>query len=138
MFISNIGNSNMVISEGLVRPIKNFTDLDIWQKSHLLTLLVYKLVTKFPKEERYALSDQIRRAVVSIESNIAEGFSRYGKLEKRQFYAIARGSLTEVQCQAMIARDLHFIQTTDYEEIEALVVVINKMFTSILKRIQSW
>ena len=118
--------------------IKNFTDLDIWKRSHELTLLVYRLVAQFPKDERYALSDQIRRATVSIESNIAEGFSRYGKLEKRQFYSIARGSLTEVECQLLIAKDLKFIMQDQFDSAQGLIIEISKMFVSILKRIQSW
>lgn len=128
----------MVISERQVVKINSFTDLEIWKKSHALTLMIYKLVAQFPKDERYALSDQIRRAVVSIESNIAEGFSRYGKLEKRQFYSIARGSLTEVQCQSLIAKDLGFITQSQFTCLDGTMVEIGKMFTSILKRIQSW
>ena len=128
----------MVISEGQIKAIRNFTDLDIWKKSHQLTLLIYVIVSQFPKDERFALSDQIRRAVVSIESNIAEGFSRLGKLEKRQFYSVARGSLTEVQCQTLIAKDLGFVNVEQFNQAQDLIVDINKMFTSILKRIQTW
>lgn len=118
--------------------ISNFTDLDIWKRAHELTMVVYKLVGQFPASERYALSDQLRRAVVSIESNIAEGFARYGKLEKRQFYYIARGSLSEVNCQLIIARDLGFLSQLQYDQANTLIVDTGRMFTAIIKRIQTW
>lgn len=78
------------------RKIKSFTDLTVWKEAHELVLLIYSLTKDFPKEELFGLVTQIRRAVVSITSNIAEGFSRNSYKEKAQFYAMALGSLTEV------------------------------------------
>lgn len=69
--------------------IRSFTDLEAWKEGHKLVLAVYKVTKKFPKEEKYALTDQMRRCAVSITSNIAEGFSRQGKKEKIQFYFTA-------------------------------------------------
>ena len=76
--------------------IKSFTDLIAWQEAHKLALIVYKTTKKFPENEKFGLVSQMRRSAVSITSNIAEGFSRVSKKEKLQFYAIARGSLTEL------------------------------------------
>ena len=74
------------------KKIKSFTDLDTWKEGHKLVLLIYESTKSFPKEERFALTDQIRRAAVSITSNIAEGFSRQSLREKIQFYSISKGS----------------------------------------------
>lgn len=95
--------------------IREFTDLLAWQEGHKLVLLVYKI--KFPQSELFALSDQIRRAVVSITSNIAEGFGRQTIKEKVQFYYQAHGSLTEVKNQIFIARDLGYLKDEEYLKI---------------------
>ena len=89
--------------------IKTFTDLIVWQKGHALVLEIYKITSFFPKEELYGLTSQIKRAIISVTSNIAEGFVRYSKKEKVQFYYVSLGSITEVQNHLIIARDLHFI-----------------------------
>jgi len=74
------------------KKIKSFTDLNAWREAHKLALIVYKITKDFPKEEMFGLTSQMRRAVVSITSNIAEGFSRQSYSEKVQFYSIAQGS----------------------------------------------
>lgn len=114
--------------------IKNFTDLIVWQKGHKLVLLVYKHTATFPKEELFGLTNQLRRAVVSFTSNIAEGFSRTSYKEKAQFYAIALGSLTEVQNQLLIARDLGYITNELFEDLEGLLVELNKMTNGLIKK----
>ena len=91
--------------------IKSFTDLIAWQLGHGLALRVYSLSQNFPKEEQFGLTNQIRRAAVSVSSNIAEGFSRYSQKEKIQFYTLALGSLTEIQSQLLLARDLSYISS---------------------------
>lgn len=75
------------------RKIKSFTDLTVWQKGHEMVLEVYKITRKFPPEEQFGLSSQLRRASVSFTSNIAEGFSRSSYKEKSQFYSMALGRL---------------------------------------------
>lgn len=97
--------------------IQKFTDLEVWKESHKLTLFIYKSSKKFPKEEMFGLTSQIRRAVVSIESNIAEGFSRFHYKDRLKFYYQSRGSASEVQTQAIIARDLEYITETDFKNI---------------------
>lgn len=111
----------------------SFTDLNAWKQAHLLVLEVYKTTKLFPKEEQYSLVDQIRRAAISIVSNIAEGFSRESYKEKVQFYAIARGSLTEVQSQLLVARDLEFMDKKIFDETEYLVISVNKLLSALIK-----
>jgi four helix bundle protein len=83
--------------------IYSFTDLKAWKQGHELVLFVYEITKHFPQNEVFGLTSQMRRAVVSITSNIAEGFSRISNKEKAQFYSIALGSLTEIQNQSYIA-----------------------------------
>ena len=85
--------------------ITSFTKVRAWQEGHKLVLMVYEVTKNFPKEEMFGLVNQLRRAAVSITSNIAEGFSRKTYGEKLQFYCIALGSLTEVQNQILIAKE---------------------------------
>jgi four helix bundle protein len=96
---------------------KSFEDLKTWQLGHQLVLAIYECTKKFPREEVFGLTSQLRRASVSVTSNIAEGFSRRTKKEKQQFYYQANGSLSEIKNQLLIARDLGYIEKRTYEEI---------------------
>ncbi|MFZ1324354.1 MAG: four helix bundle protein [Candidatus Saccharimonadales bacterium] len=87
----------------------NFKDLVVWQKTYEISLLTYEITKEFPKSELFGLVSQMRRAAVSVCSNIAEGFGRFGPKEKDQFYAIAKGSLTELECQYLIAKGIGYI-----------------------------
>jgi four helix bundle protein len=89
-------------------PARSFRDLQIWQKSHALVLDVYRASAKFPKTEQYGLAVQMQRAAVSIPANIAEGFGRSSKLEKRRFLNIAQGSLEELRYYLILAEDLGY------------------------------
>lgn len=115
------------------RKIKNFTDLNAWSEGHKLVLLVYYLTKQFPKDEHFGLTNQLRRAAVSITSNIAEGFSRNSYKEKSQFYSMSLGSLTEVQNQLIIARDLKYITLKQFFSAQELSVVINKLLNGLIK-----
>jgi four helix bundle protein len=90
--------------------IQKFQDLFAWQESHKLVLLVYTISKAFPKGELFALTNQIRRAVVSIPSNIAEGYGRPSGKDRVHFFCIAKGSLLEVERQFFIAKDLGYIK----------------------------
>lgn len=120
------------------QKIKNFTDLFIWQRDHKLVLSVYKITNKFPKEEKYGLSDQIKRAVVSITSNIAEGFGRDKFNDKAHFYTIALGSIYETQNQLMIARDLKYINVGECSVLLSECTDISKMMLVLIKKIRSF
>lgn len=102
----------------------DYKKLNVYIESKRLVTMVYNLLKKFPKEEQYALCDQLRRAVISIPSNIAEGFGRYSSKEQIHFFEIAYGSLREVDCQMDIAHDLAYITETDLAEI---VTQVNKV-----------
>jgi len=87
----------------------SFKDLIVWQKSYELVLEIYKTTGNFPKSEIYGLSQQMRRAAVSIPSNIAEGYGRKHKTEYNQFLSISYGSLLELETQFLLATDLNYI-----------------------------
>jgi len=90
-------------------PAERFEDLIVWQKMHALTLVIYQLTKRFPKEEIFGLSAQMRRAAVSVAANIAEGFSKRGKPDKARFMNVAQGSLEEVRYYFILARDLGYL-----------------------------
>lgn len=116
--------------------IKSFTDLNAWKESHKLALLVYKITEKYPDKETFGLVSQMRRAAVSISSNIAEGFSRGTVKDKYQFYLVGYGSLTELQNQLLLSRDLKFLTTDAFKEAADQTVVVAKLING-LKRIKN-
>lgn len=113
--------------------IQSFTDLLAWKKAHALVIKTYLITKKFPKDELFSLTNQMRRAAVSVTSNIAEGFGRNTAKDKSQFYAIAKGSVFEIQSQYLIARDLEYITKDDYIKIENDCVEIQKIISGLLK-----
>lgn len=115
--------------------IKSFTGLYAWQEGHKLVLAIYKETSKFPKEEKYSITDQIRRAATSVTSNIAEGFSRYGKNEKRQFYRMALGSLTELQNQLLITRDVGYLPKEKFDELAERTVTVSKLTNGLIRSV---
>ena len=113
--------------------IKSFTDLDAWKEGHRLVLMIYKITKNFPKDELFGLTSQIRRCAVSITSNIAEGFSRQSYKEKIQFYSIALGSVTELQNQLLIARDVKYIKQEEFLLIAEKSVKVHKIINGLIK-----
>lgn len=117
--------------------IKSFTDLYVWQEGHKLVLEVYRLTENFPKSENFCLTPQLRRAILSFTSNIAEGFSRNSKKEKVQFYYIALGSLTETQNQLLVAKDLGYINKEKFAELASNTVMLAKMLNGLIRSISN-
>jgi len=113
--------------------IKSFTDLDAWKEGHKLVLMIYSITKDFPKEEMFGLVSQIRRCAVSITSNIAEGFSRWSYKEKSQFYSIALGSVTELQSQLLIARDVGCVANEKFNEIADQAIKVHKIINGLIK-----
>ncbi len=111
----------------------HFEKLEVWQQSRQVVVAVYKLMKKFPAEERYGLCDQLRRAVISVPSNIAEGISRIAVKETIHFLEIAFGSLMEVYCQLQIAVDLEYITEEDFEQIKPLIHSTSNMLNGLHK-----
>ena len=106
---------------------KSFRDLDVWNKAISLTTLVYEFTAEFPKHEIYGLSSQMRRAAVSVPSNIAEGSARGTRRDFRQFVKQAEGSNCELQTQLIIARNLRFGDSTKRSTAESLSIEVGKM-----------
>lgn len=113
--------------------IKSFTDLYTWRAGHKLVVNIYKITKKFPPEEQFGLTSQIRRAAVSFTSNIAEGFGRKSRKEKAQFYSISLGSLIEAQNQLLIARDVGYITKEEFDDLARQTIEISKMTNGLIK-----
>lgn len=113
--------------------ITAFIDLIAWKQGHELVLTIYQITGLFPKSESYALIEQMRRCVVSITSNIAEGFSRRSKKEKSQFYYMALGSTTELHNQLLIARDLNYIDKIQFDTIIQKLIFVHKLINGLIK-----
>jgi four helix bundle protein len=114
--------------------IHTFRDLIAWQKSHALTLDIYKITKEFPKDEIFGLTNQIRRAAVSIVSNIAEGFGRRSAADRTHFYDMARASLHEVQAQLLVARDVGYIGSRVHEELDEASIECHKVLTGLINK----
>ena len=119
------------------QKIRSFTDLKAWQEGHTLVLEVYREIKHFPKDEMFGLSSQMKRASVSITSNIAEGFSRLHSKEKIHFYPISLGSLTELQNQLLVARDLGFVEKSVYSALATRTVNVHKMVIGLIKFVRA-
>ena len=117
--------------------MQDFTKLQVWNKAHSFTIDLYKITSNFPSEERYGLTNQIRRASVSIESNIAEGCGRNGDREFSRFLDIAQGSAYEVRTQLLIARDLEYISSEIFESLNNQIVSVSKMLNSLNQKLQA-
>ena len=120
------------------KKVQSFTDLIAWQEAHKMVLLVYTITREFPKEELFGLTSQLRRAVVSITSNIAEGFSRLSFKEKIQFYTISLGSLTEVENQLIVAKDIGYITKTIFQELHAHIMNTSKLLNGLIKKTKTF
>lgn len=114
----------------------SYRKLKVYKKAQGFVLSVYELIRKFPKEEQYALCDQLRRAAISITSNIAEGTSRSSKKELLHFVEISYGSLMEVQSQLEIAQLLNYITQEDLQEVEIQTVELAKMLSGLRQSLQ--
>ncbi len=117
--------------------MKSFKDLNVWQKSVDLAVFVYKITEKFPNSEIYGITNQMRRAVISISSNLAEGFKRVHKKEKLQFYNIAYGSVAELESQAEVSKKLNFLSEKDYQILMLNITEISKMVNGLVKSLNS-
>ena len=117
--------------------MKDFRDLQVWQKSHQLTLAVYKATGAFPRDELYGLRSQIRRSCASIPANVAEGCGRNGDKELARFLSIAMGSASELEYQILLARDLSFFDKGMYESLASSVIEIKRMLASFILKLRA-
>ncbi|HLB66728.1 MAG TPA: four helix bundle protein [Candidatus Saccharimonadales bacterium] len=116
---------------------KSFTELRAWQEAHKYVLLVYKATDSFPAKESFGLTSQIRRAAVSITSNIAEGFERGSKKELIQFSVIARASLSETQNQLLLAKDLSYLKQADFNKLAGQSIVVHKLTNAFIRSLRT-
>lgn len=118
--------------------ISDFRDLIAWKDGHKLVLFIYDVTKKFPKEEIYGLTSQMRRAVVSVTSNIVEGFGRQGYKEKIHFYYVSQGSLIELKNQIEIAKDVGYLSTKDYDHALVLANQAHRLLQGLITRCKSF
>lgn len=116
--------------------IKSFTDLTTWKVGHMFVLMIYEHTKNLPLEEKFGLTSQMRRAAVSVTSNIAEGFRRITPKDKIQFYTFALSSLTELQNQILICKDLQFINQNKFIDLAKQSVTVAKMIQGLIRRIK--
>ena len=114
----------------------NYKEIKIWQKGRELVKFIYELTKKFPKEEVYALTSQVRRAVISIPSNIAEGAGHFSNKEFSRFLEIAYASSCELDTQIILALDLDFINQNELNDFSNYIGEIQKMLNGLIKSLE--
>ncbi|MFH1456951.1 MAG: four helix bundle protein [Patescibacteria group bacterium] len=119
------------------QKIQKFTDLNAWREGHKLVLMIYQATKLFPKNEMFGLTNQIRRAAVSITSNIAEGFNRQSNKEKINFYYTSVASTAEVQNQILIAKDIGYTDKDKFTEIANQSVTVHKLINGLIKYLKT-
>jgi four helix bundle protein len=117
--------------------MKNFRDLQVWQKAHQLTLRVYKTTSAFPREEVYGLTSQIRRCSASIAANLAEGCGRQGNNEFHRFLQIALGSASELEYHFLLSRDLDYLADSCFHSLNDDVIELKRMLASLARKVDS-
>ena len=114
--------------------MQGFRRLNVWEKAHELTLEVYKATARFPKEELYALTSQLKRAASSVAANIAEGCGRGSDADFSRFLLIAMGSASELEYHLLLARDLKFLSETDYQRLYTAATEVKRMLASLIHK----
>ena len=117
--------------------MQNFKSLKVWEKSHELTLAVYKATANFPKDELYGLTSQIRRACASVPANIAEGCGRTGKAELARFLQVTMGSASELEYHLLLAHDLGLLRDGEYKLLENQAVELKRMLSSFISKLRA-
>jgi four helix bundle protein len=117
--------------------VQNFRDLKVWEKSHALTLDVYKATRNFPSDERFGLTSQVRRAASSIPANIAEGCGRNTGPELRRFLEIAMGSASEVEYHLLLARDLSLLPNEIHERLNDQTCEVKRMLAAFIIKLKN-
>jgi four helix bundle protein len=117
--------------------VQNFKDLKVWQKAHRMVLSIYQQTVGFPAQEKFGLTNQIRRAAVSIPANIAEGSVRSSDADFARFLHIALGSASEVDYYLVLARDLKFWKDGTYQTLDADLQEIKRMLAALIARVKS-
>jgi four helix bundle protein len=117
--------------------MQDFRKLEAWKVAHTLTLAVYRQTKSFPPEEKYSLTDQMRRAAISMEANLAEGCGRGGDADFARFVQIAFGSACELECQLLLARDLNLLTALTHTDLEDAVQHVKRMLSGLLRKLKA-
>jgi four helix bundle protein len=117
--------------------LKNYKDLQVWQKSYQLCLKIYRITAQFPKEEKFGLTSQIKRSAVSIPSNIAEGYGRKTTADYIRILYISYGSICELETQILLARDLRFIEKREVDVILSDIAEVERMLKALIKSLEN-
>ena len=117
--------------------LKNFKELNVWDKAHKLTLKIYQTTSTFPREELYGLTSQIRRSGASVPTNIAEGCGRNSDAELARFLEISMGSASELEYLLLLTRDLNLLNSSDYTELTNEVIEVKRMLASFIKKLRA-
>lgn len=117
--------------------MRDFRKIKAWQKAHELVLAIYTSSKGFPAEERFALTNQLRRAAASIPTNIAEGAGRDGDAELARFLVIAFGSANETEYLLLLAKDLEYLQNAEYERLTNLTQEVKRMLTPFINKLKA-
>ena len=117
--------------------LKNYKELKVWQKSYQLCLEIYRVNAEFPKEENFGLTSQIRRSVVSVVSNIAEGYGRKTTNDYIRFLYIAYGSICELETQILLSGDLGYTESSRLEELKEGIEEVERMLKALIKSLES-
>ncbi len=115
--------------------MRNFRTLEVWRKAHQLVLIVYKVTKKFPKEELYGLTSQMRRAGTSIPTNIAEGCAKYSQLDFARYLNISLGSDQELEYLSFLSFELGYIKETEYVDLDARIHEVKAMLISLNNKV---
>lgn len=114
--------------------IESFTDLNVWKEGHKLVVMIYKITKNFPREEKYSLVDQMRRAAASITANITEGFGRQTYKEKVQFYYMAKGLLLELKNFLLIAKDVGYLSHADLKTLAQQANIVDRLLQGFIRK----
>ena len=116
--------------------MRNFQELSIWQRSHQFTLKIYLLTRTFPNDELYGLTSQIRRSSASVPTNIAEGCGRNSDAELKRFLTIASGSISELEYQVLLSKDISYLPLNIYQELTTEIIEIRKMIYAFIQKLK--
>jgi len=117
--------------------MKDFRSLKVWEKAHALTLMIYKSTEDFPKQELYALTNQIQRAAVSIPANMAEGCGKDSDAELKRYFSIAMGSSSELEYLILLAHDLGYLKPAPYQSMQNDLIEIRKMLNAFIQKLKA-
>jgi four helix bundle protein len=138
-YVQDVNDDMLVLesSEDYLDNVKHYMNLKVWQKSHQLAINMYKLTNKFPPDERYGMTNQIRRAVASIPANIAEGHGRNSFGDFKRFISISIGSANEVEYLLLLSKDLGYINQESYEMLSKDLLIVLKMLQALKRAIEA-